>query len=332
MNPQSGSASILKQGQPILSELKASVLTGLRKGFGFGILVTLLGIWLLAINGYGFETRRMIIPYTMGAGIILGVLISWFYYLYECRYGFLRVDDENILYWNLFRIIKIPLQDVFGAGPEKRKVKEYLRLCFLAENARGFSNRLKNFKYYDAVSGPVTKLNTSGMDGNQLARMAIIEHIRRRLNRKQKVAEMPEYRFDQVAKKKYVFRINDINVITRFSCDGKVLLYDRESENVNVTKGPQTSGGETPDELLQNYDYRIPVREIIGVEFFKSTTAGIGSAVYISLDLRNPSDADTRFKLDVGIFKRPREIGRYCQCLPTLFPDYGDLTYWEDGY
>ncbi len=328
--PTSGAASILKQGEPVASERNRALLVGGRTGLLIGILAAVVVASLLLQLDYPAHMRRWAFPILIVAGTGVGSLVASVLYLMECKSGFLRVDDERIVYRRLRGTIKIPLEKVFGAAPEKRGDREFLRICFLKSNKRGFAGLKRNFKAYEAVSGPITRVDQDGKDGNQLAREAIMLHIKNRLNAELPVAELPEYRFISTIRRRERFPTLNMNVDASFMCDGRTLGYTIDIEYETTGAFDTALNTPVPTEFSEPGKYEIPVTMVRHVDIIRGP--GSGAMTYQAWLTLDPASGHDKINLDLGHFTKGNEIERYCLCLPTLFPPYEDTEFWRDEY
>ncbi len=294
--------SVLKRGEPTIADRRKTAFIGL----GLGMLVGLVPAGVaFAVMFDAYPSGLWIAAIVPGVAAVIGSLIGIAILNAEVRDGFLKVDREVIEYWTRSGTVSIPLSRIFGAGPDRGFMGEILRVCVLADNARGFEFKTPSFSGYEAVSGPARKIGGSVETGNMLARKTIIHHVKERRKAGLPVAELPEYRFKSVQTHREFLVAGGTVVDATFECDGKNLVYENKEGRVRV---PVTAVRET--KIME-------ARSKYGRTAYKVT---------MKLDL---SCGFEELKMDILRMPHAEEIDRYCRCLPTLFPPADLEGYWS---
>ncbi len=326
----SGQPSILKQGHAVQSERNYALLTGFRTGLIAGVLLAIIVAAVMNSEGYSDVARQQAFLWIIVAGVVIGPVIRLMLYYNECRQGFLRIDDDNITWWTLTGLVQVPMEKVFGAGPERFKDTEVLRVCRLDGSRRGFESMVRNFSAYDPVSGPVMSIVEEGKNGCQLAREVIYHHIGRRIGRKMPVAECPPFVFEASINQKVSQLYQSFRVIAEFRCDGKTFHFSKMTETEVIGSVSAQVSTKIPGSMGGDGVYEFPVRMIKTVDIIRGTTGG-DSGAYTAWVKLDPSTGHEDVNLNLGYFSNAREIDRYIRCLPTLFPEYEDSGFWQDS-
>jgi uncharacterized membrane protein YeaQ/YmgE (transglycosylase-associated protein family) len=314
-------------GEPAPSVRFRYVASGLGKGLLLGILFGVIATWIVNALNMSIELRRAVFVEVPLVSMIIGAVIGLILYQLECRFGFLRIDDEQAIWRTSAGFLRIPLEKVFGAGPETAKSGKCLRICALADNRRGFRFYFKNFENYLPVSGPITWINRDGRDGNDLAREAFILHIRERLKSSKPVADLPAYGSESSMDYRMFTMGQDFRISGRFSCDGSTLHFRKDTEYRISGAFDSALNTEVPEQYREDLDLEIPVRTVQDFYVLKGPGNTLGSA-YIARLKFDPSSGHKDIQFDLGYCKDAKEIEMYLQCLPFLFPSYSDTEFW----
>lgn len=325
-----GNVSILGLGVPKGSEFIRAILIGFRMGLGFGLFMLLIGGVALMWVNVDVETRRWFGLMCVLGGSLLGMAATTTYYLLDCRKGYLKVSDDTISYRTPFKKVTIPLALVFGAGPELRRANSWLRICFLADNPRGFRSILTSFRFHEAESGPVLEEKLVGLDGNGIARLAVISHIRRRLKKNMPVASVPPFRFEATCQhRRSLDAVMDIEIRGHFQCDGRNLDIEEETIQFKSDFFDKQPDAEIKAEMRKPHHHVIPVTNIARVEDNKEPM--LNSVTMPNLWIFLKDKENDYIRIYASFYANSREIMKYCQCLPTVFPFYDDNAYWFGG-
>ncbi|MCX6645068.1 MAG: hypothetical protein NTY09_01715 [bacterium] len=332
-----GNTSVLRQGEPVRSEIMRAILTGLRMGLGFGLFVIfVVGVAMVWSNTDPI-TRRWFSLICLITGPLLGMLATTLYYFADSKTGYFGVSDEVISFRTPFKKITIPLEKIFGAGSEPHGTNNWLRICYLADNVRGFKSMLCNFRFYEAESGPIMDEKRDGLDGNEVARLAIITHIRHRLKTEMPVASIPEFRFEATCDhRRSLDAIMDIVIKGYFRCDGRYLEIQEEVQKIEsgYFDGLHKVGGDQSikpgtDLPVKTRRHIVEVTNVAEVAFNTEPVLDSVTMPGMWIHLKEPKDEVIRIHVDA--YSYSREIKKYCKCLPTLFPFYDDTEFWFSG-
>ncbi len=306
----SGEPSILKPGEITPEDRRHAALIGFIPGFLISLVVagiTLLVVLIQLDEKIGEWTEPIIWggAILLGVGSLIGMLVRLSNLNLERSEGFLRVDNETVEYWTSRGIVTVPLSEVFGAGPEKGTFSEYLRICFLSGDERGFAFLKRNFKRYEAVSGPGAKLGYYDADGNTIARETIAHHVNMRRDAGLPVAELPPYRYEAIQAHKQKLLYGETVVDAIFECDGVTVNYQHKDNH-----------------------HKFPVKAVEKIKRTEARSQYGRTAYYLTLTL-DPSYGEEKLKIDLMHMPKPEEIDKYCHCLPTVLPVKETSGYWE---
>jgi hypothetical protein len=138
------------------------------------------------------------------------------------------------------------------------------------------------------------------------------------------VAEMPPFKFSSTWGEGDLLLSSAIRRGASFACDGRILRY-RQKLEADVAGGLYSSlAPQPPPVVRENADFRVPVTHVKSVSVLKGPGTVWDSASQIWIHLDPPEGKHDRIQFDLGYFTNGDEIEKYCQCLPTLFPEIGE--------
>jgi len=311
VNVGSIDSSIMKRREITDADRTGAALRGFFTGLGIMIGIALVVAIILGIKGTILEVIesdaiKWAFPLLLGSGAALGVVINTARLRKKEREGYLKIDNEVVEYWTAKGIVKIPLENIFGAG----KIKsgwgyDLLRIYYTDWSPRGFRYSDYGFRNYEAVAGPVMKVAYGSNNGHDIARNGIIHHYNLRKSKGLRVAELPDYRFQSVQVKKEHLIYGETVEVASFSCDGKTLVYTTQTDKY---------------EILVKYVKDIRVKKLqskYGVMEWKVT-------VFLKL-----ASGFEEIVINIRDLPHAQEIDNYLRCLPTLFPFEEPDGYWS---
>jgi hypothetical protein len=304
-----GETSVLKPREMAPDERKLIgikySLIGLLVGLGISLAALLI---LLLINE---ESSRIPVPviificvFLVGDSIVTSWIIGMAQVKREINEGYIRINNENIAYWNKGREVCIPMAGVFGAKGIDEIMFSYLRIYYLADNQRGFSFVKKSFKYYAPESGPTIRLRDVGDNGHDMVRKAIMYHRNLRKKAGLEYAEVPAYRFQSVKTRKEQVLFGKEYVFATSNCDGKILIY-----------------------TIQDQEHHIPVEMIESVKVIKVQSQYGVTKWQVNLHM-NPSSGYEKVEINALQLPYSGEIEQYCYAVSTSFPERTP-GYWD---
>jgi len=304
---ESGETSVFRYRE-VTHEFKGEVATrGATWGFftaiGVGLLVFLPVYFAGVLEGnFPINVFRISVAGWIFTGIMIGMAVTLKNLELESNEGYLKISDNYVEYWTGRGAVKLLTSEIFGTGPVKLTFRRKTRFYFLSNVERGYGFKDKSFKHYVPASGPAKKVGIPDMDGDDMVRGAMIEHIKQRLRQKLRVAELPAYQFTAVQTHRKNLLYGDTVVDAIFECDGKTIFYKNKDE-----------------------EYKIPVRSVKDVKVREMRSKHGRTAYYVDLYVE-PSISLDKIIINILRMPKPEEIDKYCRTFPTLFP----LA--EDGY
>jgi hypothetical protein len=222
------------------------------------------------------------------------------YFYREVRKGFLRLDLEELQYWNPGGVKTIPMERLFGAAEDPEVPDLGLRLCYLAQNKQGYETVVRNFENYEIVEGTFKNDLPSDANGNQVAAKAILNVINIRRAAGKPVAEMPPFPFESISYHHKHLIAGKHTIVNSFKCDGK---------NVEIT--------------IKTDSYVMPATTIKGIDVHQRQIKNNPTEWKIDLIL-DPTDIRKFLRLDILDMSNREELDEYLHCLPTMFASQND--------